>query len=451
MKIGVYTRHKLEDFSKYLATSLSQRCEVFVFSEDHLKGNEIISAESFSNNTDPAFYFGESDVDDIISRCRVLRSIDKELALVLLRRAFCCIEGLLDSLNPDVVVAPRIDNYFLDILNRVCECRSIVFIGLWRSAFYNDMFFSTSRGEVKSIRQPKPKEVYKFIEKVSKKTFRGTSLVRLKDNKVVALKRYSKLLLRAYALETIRKFSSNKFRYREMATRFFVEEYDVSLRDIFFDYKDWNTRLEDALTNGRPRVFFALQVNPESTIDYYCGNVDLIQISSAAKEIVRSFLDSGFVVIVKDHPNMVGNRPAKLLVDLAQLGPDVVVVPPSVDSTFLIEKSDLVFTWSGTVSVQAIVMGRKAVCVCSPYFINIKGLYKINSVDDLKAKLKNGDLIYGKRASKSEVFSLAQHILSTHLKGQVFLHNSNMNEGFDFPVENLWLLIERATENGKNA
>ena len=426
MRIAIYTRHKLEKFCFSLKGLLEDEHEVYIFSEDNLHNKKIINSELYFKYSVKKKSFDDIEIDDIISRCRVLRSIDRELSLMLINRSIQAIFGMIHHNNPDIIIAPRIDNYYLDILNRICKKNKIQFIGLWRSAFKESMFFLTSRGEFNKVREPSKNEVKLLITKLSGDNFKATSLKLSGYGVFDSIKRYCRLYVRALILEAIRLLSKNKFRYREMATRFFVDEYRIPFHKVFYSYKDWEVNLQIILKGDRPNVFLALQVNPESTIDYYCENLEFVNISDITPKIVSCFVDNGFDVVVKDHPNMLGSRNSDFIASLDQLSEHVVVIPSFVNSTYLIKECDITYTWSGTVSVQAIMMNRKAICVCTPYHISMDNFYKVSTLKELENLAKNPVLVDRATPSRKDVEKLASHILSSHLKGDIFLHNKDM-------------------------
>lgn len=422
-KIGFYTRHKLEKYSLALASEIGTKFNVFVFSEDNLHDSRILNTEVYFNFSGFKIDFSDLEIQDIIYRCRVLRCLDYGLAFFLVRRASAAVCGMIYHNSPDVIVAPRIDDYFLDILKRVCDRRGIKFIGLWRSAFQKGKFFLTSRGEYTKVSSPSIEETNELIRFISNDNFKGTSISFLKLYKIHAFIRFFKLFIRAFILEFIRNFSANKFRYRELATRFFVNEYKVNLSDVIYSVDRFMPNFDKFLQRTNPRIFFALQVNPESTIDYYCTNLNLINVPQVFPLIVKLFVASGYDVIIKDHPNMIGNRRKNLFEGLNEVD-SVFIAPSSMDSKFLIKNSDITFTWSGTVAVQAIMMKRKSICVCVPYYIQIKGFYRITSLEELRILLASVELRDDSISSDCEIFSLANHILSSHLPGDIYTHNN---------------------------
>jgi len=304
--VCIYTRHKLNNFACGLKLRLESDYKTFVFSEDDIGDVRVISLEKYFSTFDASLFLTDDEIIEIISRCRVLRSIKYNCAIKLIRRAYGSIDKMIAVHSPDIIISPRIDDYFLDILERFCKVKNIHFLGLWRSAFISNNFFLTARGEYHSVRIPHSNEVDLFISRIRNSSFKATSIQNKKYSPRSAVQRYLFLYLRACILEVIRRFSKNKFRYREMATRFFVKEYRVSFFQIFHRYSNWDKKLAEVQKTARPKIFLALQVNPESTIDYYCTNTDLIDISTTTPKIIKLFIDFGYDVIVKDHPNMSG-------------------------------------------------------------------------------------------------------------------------------------------------
>ena len=113
-----------------------------------------------------------------------------------------------------------------------------------------------------------------------------------------------------------------------------------------------------------------------------------------------------------------------LFKDLFTFRDNLCIAPTETDSTFLIKKSDITFTWSGTVAIQAVIMKKKAICVCVPYYLNINSFYRINSTLELINLLNTLDFHNDPIASDEQIFSLAQHILSSHLPGDIYSHNN---------------------------
>jgi len=103
-------------------------------------------------------------------------------------------------------------------------------------------------------------------------------------------------------------------------------------------------------------------------------------------------------------------------------------VPYYYSSSLLISKCKFIFTWSGTVCVQAFLSDRVPITVCSPYNVKDEKFIILKNFDDIDF-LHNS--IMSLSSSSNNIDSkkiLISNILSTLLPGNLFLHN---NKKFD--------------------
>ena len=443
-KIGIYTRHKLQKFAFQLKLKLEESNDVFIFSEDNLYDKNILNAEKYFSYSDEIVHFSENEINEIITRCRVLRSIEINLAIMLLKRASQSVLGIIETIKPDLIITPRIDDYFLDILDRVSKKKGVQNIGLWKSAFQQNMFFLTKRGEYIKLRDPSKEEINNLITNISSRKFKATSIVNGTYNHTAFLKKFIYIYIRSIILELLRRVSINKYRYREMATRFFVDEYNIPLLKSYYTYKNWRYKFNAIKISGRKKVFIGLQVNPESTIDYYCDNLEFINILETATKVIQRFIERGFDVIIKDHPNMLASRNKDFLDKLNNISHNVVVVPTSIDSTYLIELCDVTFTWSGTIAVQSLMFGKQSISICSTYYLPIAGFYKlinIDCLDEVIEKIINSN--FENNIHTNDIEQLATHILSSHEMGNIYWHNSQCKNDIAITADSILRIINQ--------
>ena len=79
-------------------------------------------------------------------------------------------------------------------------------------------------------------------------------------------------------------------------------------------------------------------------------------------EIIESFLNKGFKVFVKDHPNMFGMRDFEFI-DRLVANEDVILVPYDVSSNYFIKNCTATFTWTGTIGLQSALAGKCPIVV----------------------------------------------------------------------------------------
>lgn len=398
--------------------------KIKIFSE--LKtNNDYNYYNNFISNINKKNYntkFSENDIEDIKKRCRLLRSLDDNFSRLLISSSEYSINKFINENNPSLFIAPRVDSYVLDILDRLLKEHNIEYIGLWRSAFFDHKFFITKRGEIDyQNNEIKRDDINNLITKLAQKNFTATSIK--SDSNITIfkiIKKFIYLYLRDLFLELIRNLGYYKYGYREMTNRFNVKDSSpkvLSFLPPMSNLSKFNSLFE---SNDRKKVFIALQVNPESTIDYYSNNIDFINIDNFLKKIVNKFVSYGYLVFIKDHPNMIGRRDFKNLKKLVDKV-NVFYIDYKISSNYLISKCDVIFTWSGTVAIQAIFQGKTAVSVCHPYYLRVPKFIQLesdNCIDlFLSQSFENNDNLDHYNSI------IAKKIISSLFDGDVYSHN----------------------------
>ena len=393
--IAVYTRHKLELSTFKLRQSIEEFCQVVIFSEENLKNDQIIDVSQFGGSSSSIDFFSTEEKMIIIQRCRVLRSIAKKKALKLISDKAFEIYNFISNHKIKVIVLPRVDNFFLDILVKVASKNSVVCIGVWQSAFLKDHSFITLSGEYNRFHATEKSLVARLNNKLKDKNFSGTS-VRSTFSRLNWVKKFFYLYFRAVYLEFLRLIN-NQYSYRNLATRYHVAEYHVGLRSIFREYfVTVDKNLSKIGENKKPLFLIALQVNPESTIDYYCKDLAWLKIDEVVSELSNSAIKNGFQVAIKEHPNMDGFRPISFYTRLKALlgNHDIRFIDSRVTAREIMKKADIVFSWTGTVAVEAILMGKWSITADHPYLkehprhIQLQSVCKINDAFDKYFKNK---------------------------------------------------------------
>jgi len=436
MPVYIYDRKRLENWvNKFclIYSKINKGEEIYKFSEHHINNGYCFNVEfesCISNNLLKTSSFNNDEILQIILRCRLLRSLDFNFANKLILAAEYSIDVFIKQCNPTLFIAPRIDSYILDILDRKLTRKNIKYIGLWRSAFLSNRFFLTKRGEVNIINNNiSDNEIELLFNQISNFNFKATSILETKKFTLsLILKKYMYLYFRDAFLEIKRNFGFYKFGYREMTNRFNVRESSPSLFGLLFPYQFQNFNLNILNLNFKKNIFIALQVNPESTIDYYSKNLDFINIEKTLLKLINTLTPHGYNFFIKDHPNMFGKRDFTFLKQIINNNNNVFYVPYYYSSSLLISKCKFIFTWSGTVCVQAFLSDRVPITVCSPYNVKDEKFIILKNFDDIDF-LHNS--IMSLSSSSNNIDSkkiLISNILSTLLPGNLFLHN---NKKFD--------------------
>jgi hypothetical protein len=352
----------------------------------------------------------------------VLRSFEYDRAVAFIGAAEATVEKFIETARPTLVVAPRIDTYLLDVLERKLHQGGSRYLGVWRSAFQKNKFFLTNRGEIHQINDPIDEECADFIEKVGHMGFKATSLSDASFSNSQLFLTHGQRLARDGALEVIRRLGTLKVGYRELATGFHVEDYRCPPRSWSGNISA-DEQIRKLLRSDCKKIFIALQVNPESTIDYYSKNVSLIEIGSTLRECVKAFVGQGFTVIIKDHPNMFGRRNFSQMNTLID-HETVFLANYAMTSNEILAGCQAVFTWSGTVAVQAYFNSIPCITICSPFAVDAPGFYRADSLERIRAAAEDIAVRFQTNEITNEAkMNLARNILKTHQHGSVFTHD----------------------------
>ena len=132
-----------------------------------------------------------------------------------------------------------------------------------------------------------------------------------------------------------------------------------SLRSFYLQYL---TKYDDLnnISTLKNIAYFPLHVQPELSTDvlspFYNNQLDL------AKNIAQSLPDN-FVLVVKEHPDFLGQKKLNFFRNLRKL-PSVVFLKHDASSKKILEKSSIVFTISGTVGIESSLMNIPTITFC---------------------------------------------------------------------------------------
>jgi len=133
---------------------------------------------------------------------------------------------------------------------------------------------------------------------------------------------------------------------------------------------------------GTRYVFYGLHKQPESSIDNFGRYFEdqYLNILNIWKN-----LPIGWRLLIKEHTNAIGDRPASFYANVKRL-PNVHVVHEKTNSIEIIRNALLTISVTGTISLEAGLMGKKAFTL-SPVFFNLLSNVQRLSWEDL-AKLQ---------------------------------------------------------------
>ena len=97
---------------------------------------------------------------------------------------------------------------------------------------------------------------------------------------------------------------------------------------------------------------------------------------------------------MKEHSPMLGFRPVETYTQLTHM-PGIVIAETHEDSHKLITHATVVVTLTGTVALEAVLYGIPAIVLGTIYFDSFKGIYKPESLDELKNLLSDPERLVG--------------------------------------------------------
>jgi hypothetical protein len=422
-RLVFFTIHSTTPWWKYLGSRIDF-ADVTVLSDLRGEGDRSLVDDfyHFMGKSDAAgaaiARFGDDGCADIILRCRVLRSIDRGLALRMIGGMTQAIERAFDDLDPDLVMTFTIDRYVMDVMERTARARGIDFLEMTTSIIPDEVMFMR-RGQPVWLREPSNDNVDAAVGVLCKADF-APAYVR--DAKRFSTARF----WRVFGYYALRGAYFNVWRFlkRDRYNIHYMDalkrlKHKVRMGDVavlkLLD-RNWERRLAE-LPRER-RVFLGLQLFPEASMDYWLKSPAMLAHDDVLVRYCEVLGGAGYRIFVKDHPLQFGFRQRELFVRLSKL-PFVTLVPYDVPANLLIEKCAVSVTFTGTIGFQAALAGLCSVAT-DPYyateehFLHIRNVEEIGSLAEKLANWRPPDDIV---ATRREIM---RQLASISIEGDYF-------------------------------
>ena len=354
----------------------------------------------------------DSDIKIIISRCRLLRWLDINIAQLMVHSMALSFEKVLDKFQPTVLLSFPIDRYVSDILARRATARKIPYLEVTASPFFNMSMFLYQGKLIKSQQHVSPSLVDKKIKELISPIYSPTYVSNQKKyNLLTFFTTLSYFKIRAIIFKLIsivrrdplnlhyldsQQFLGHKCRWKDVKI--------LSLIDV-----NWKSKL--SFFNKKKRVFFGLQLFPEASIDYWIQPTELIDYENLVVEAAKKFSGAGYLILIKDHPMQFGFRHTDLIVSLLQIE-NVVLVPYEISAHEMLALSGVSFTFTGTLGLQAALAGIKSV-VTENYYSNEDDFIIFHK----KSDIQNLPLMVENKTFKEPLDVRRKRIVSNLLSG----------------------------------
>jgi len=375
----------------------------------------------------------------VIARCRALRWLPKRRAAAMALAMAEVMDRLLEVERPKAVLSWPIDRYVKDVLARRATARGIPYFELTASPIPG-MSMLVFRGEL-LVRDGEPPEdlVERSVHAIANPLFLPAYVpVRSKYTKAKFVTNLAYFRARAIAFRAISWWKRDPLNIHYLDAQFFLG-HKPRLGDMritrLVDH-DWQDRMQ-AVPIER-RIFIALQLFPEASIDYWIRNLELIDHDEIIVRAAEIFSRAGYLVVVKDHPLQFGFRRIELIERLRAI-PNLIILPYDVSGNAVLQEVGASFTQTGTLGMQAALQGLKSI-TCEAYYYTPGDFIPLRAKADLPAMPAQLAAMPAGGDLRARQFRIVRHLLKGSFPGDFMSF-----KGFDSdaPDETVKLLGER--------
>ena len=155
----------------------------------------------------------------------------------------------------------------------------------------------------------------------------------------------------------------------------------------------------------------------ESTIDYWCKDITMVDYENTLILFLKK-LSKRFDLILKEHPAAPGYRSPKFIKSVNNiLDKNIFFVPSKIPSNFIIDNTDSVLVWTGSVGFEAAFRGRMVFTIGEPYYMSGRFFKQVNlktNINYFESLINECEKYPIKMAEKNE---LVRNLLSGFIKG----------------------------------
>lgn len=422
-----YSFHNTAPWWKFLADNLNFTQSACVVSDIRGDG-DICIVDSFYNNMRDkdcakiaSQHFSEVVCEDIIRRCRVLRNLKKTVALAMIGAMWLAFDEVIRNERPKLVMSFIIDRYVLDILERVAKSYHIPFLGMTASIIPEYVMFM-DRGKLINLRDPEQNEVERSRTELLNESFTPSYV---SNSKKFSLMKYWRTFIyfktRGLVFNCIRYLKRDRLNLHYLDALNHLEHKPrlLDFKALNYIKQDWESSL--AKTGKEERVFLAMQLLPEASLDYWIDDLALLDNEQIVIRMCKVLVGAGHTVFIKDHPLQFGFRKRAIFQKLAAL-PGVILVPYSTPANRLIKECSVSITFTGTIGFQSAVAGCCSI-VSGAYYSDEQHFIHFHSLSDITLlpekirayKEKNKEVI-----NEKDIDQLLTKVLAASAPGDLF-------------------------------
>lgn len=385
MRILVYVRKWNKSFYLKLIQKAFDNPEIDIISDFRSVGDIWSGQYIYNSDYDYLNELYEREKEDIITRCRFLRSISQEKAEELSRRFWNGIEQLYKLNNYTIVVSAIIDCYTMDIIERIAKCMGCQYFSLV-TFFAKGYSRFTRRGELYNAkRNVSDEEAYRVLAMLIDDSYKVNFALNKEKKIIDTIKYYIRRRLIEQLYFPFMKWKEKDPWNYHYNTFSFIEgsykEYDIRKAEAYYK------KIVDLKIQG-DEVYVPLHYAPEATVDYWCDQAKYALYEDSVIEFIQNS-DSVIKFLLKEHPAMYGKRAISFYRRLVACG-NVVIIHPYENSNLLMRQVYNVLVYTGSVGVEALLRGKKIFSVTDNYYSDIcTNIVKVSKIRKVDLALEN--------------------------------------------------------------
>lgn len=395
MKVLVYVRPTLKEFYIKLAQLISPRAKIITISE--FSGCADIWLGSFLYEPNVGYEMVPDTAADVAARCRFIRSLPPAKGFELVHHMAAGLRALFAADDFDMVLAPLIDNYTLDLLERLATERGAPYVSLV-GHFFDGYCRITRRGELVPLpRIVTHQEVAGVLAFVSQLSYKPSFALNERRTKLYAYASFTREMVKKYLYFPVKRLVQGdpcNYHYGTFssATPLSLVRYISNRIDKYYYPLDSTCFTDSA-------VYLPLHFSPEATVDYWCDDMHCASYEDSVIEFI-SKSDASIDFLVKEHPAMRYRRHVRFYQRLSEFS-NVRIIHPYESSNALLERAKAVVVYTGSVGVEALLRGKMVFARSNNYYAelhpNVRKNRRYLNASDLLAEPLNYDnhaLIY---------------------------------------------------------
>lgn len=370
MNVFIYHRPVHKEFYEMLARQYFSEYNMITLSDFKESADIWLGTESIKQLNEECELFTNEEKRDILLRCRFLRNIDENIAKNLIDQMSIKLDNLISEYKPRFIIGAVIDNYTMDIMERLSAKYNIPYVS-FLGHFFSGYSWITKRGELNTLRRDVDNaEVNDVLAKVLDKTYIPSYHNDLKPNLKKAYGFYIKQMVKKYFYLPLRRFVENDRWNYYYNTHFFEESNILRVGDYVNKNIEQYFIRNAEINHSNKNVLFPLHFRPEATTDYWCddpfcgSNYE----DSVLEVIENSSKNVNF--LVKEHPTMYMKRQRQFYERLLEYK-NVQIVHPLDNSNETLEKVNIVYVYTGSIGVEALLRSKLVFSKSKNYYSDL--------------------------------------------------------------------------------